>query len=883
MIYKISIGSLILVCAGLFVVVDKDSDGEVLSFIVQGASQQTMQQQITSVGGEVVHTYKVIAAISANLTDLQVTEVKVINPMLTFFNNASVEVSGKKNKNNGNSDKLANVNSSSNIAAPTTAWDTQKPLQYDLDKGNIDWEVTNRAQMDYEIVQIDIAWPTNNGPLTALVVNNTNIQLNSSKRHSVDMSNASASFQFYKRKLRTKGQGSNTMSVQMKFDNITSVADADYQVSVTLADENVLAMGQAIDTTLGLPIYYDTRGNGLSWKTQNTATEARTITAVTFDWPVANGMVNELNINSMEIIENASGGSAHSVLVTPLIIQAGENIKIEMGFEALTSVDDLDYGVRLEFDDGSFEELTTTNVLPIQGKLRDTFFPTLVNADKAHARGITGDGVTVAIIDTGMSDMNNIEMNTINEEMPIHYHNVLDKNVPEVAEDSNGHGTHIASIIANSSPTVSLNGQLQRSYSGIAPDANLVIVKAFDEQGRASYADILKAIEYVIENKDVLNIKVLNLSFSATPSSYYWDDPINQAVMSAWEAGITVVAAAGNQGPDAMTIGVPGNTPYVITVGAVSDNYTPTKTEDDFVTSFSSAGPTFEGFVKPDLVAPGGHVQGLMEFETFIGKNFPIYHDEKSYFVLSGSSQSTAITSGIVALMLQNEPGLSPDDIKCRLMYTAKMAVTDEGDLAYSVFQQGAGLVDAMSAIDESAKGCGNAGMDITADLAGEDHYVGPARRYENDGDFYIPGTEGLDWNGVYQDSQLWGNVRFMSNSQLWGNVRFNSDSQLWGNVDSELDNGENGNNNGDQGNKVNNDSQLWGNVRFNSNSQLWGNVRFNSDSQLWGNVRFFSDSQLWGNVRFKSNSQLWGNVRFNSDSQLWGNIRFATEWVEQE
>lgn len=97
MVNKIALGALIVICAGLFITTGKQPEKEVLSFIVQGGSQITMQQQITAVGGQVVHTYKVIKAITANLTDQQVNDVKLINPMLTFFNNATVEVSGKRN------------------------------------------------------------------------------------------------------------------------------------------------------------------------------------------------------------------------------------------------------------------------------------------------------------------------------------------------------------------------------------------------------------------------------------------------------------------------------------------------------------------------------------------------------------------------------------------------------------------------------------------------------------------------------------------------------------------------------------------------------------------------------------------------------------------
>ena len=103
---------------------------------------------------------------------------------------------------------------------------------------------------------------------------------------------------------------------------------------------------------------------------------------------------------------------------------------------------------------------------------------------------------------------------------------------------------------------------------------------------------MIRGIDWVVANKDAYDIRVLNLSFSAAPRSNYWDDPLSQAVMAAWEAGIVVVASAGNTGPAPLTIGVPGNVPYVVTVGAMTDNYTPADPGDDVLASFSAAGPT---------------------------------------------------------------------------------------------------------------------------------------------------------------------------------------------------------------------------------------------------------------------------------------------------
>jgi len=134
-------------------------------------------------------------------------------------------------------------------------------------------------------------------------------------------------------------------------------------------------------------------------------------------------------------------------------------------------------------------------------------------------------------------------------------------------------------------------------YQGIAPRTNVVMVKAFGERGEGSYANVIRGIDWIVHNRERLGIRVLNLSFSAPARSHYWDDPVNQAVMRAWQAGIFVVASAGNTGPSPMTIGVPGNVPYVLTVGAMTDSYTPDDRSDDRLTTFSAAGPTAERFV----------------------------------------------------------------------------------------------------------------------------------------------------------------------------------------------------------------------------------------------------------------------------------------------
>ena len=283
----------------------------------------------------------------------------------------------------------------------------------------------------------------------------------------------------------------------------------------------------------------------------------------------------------------------------------------------------------------------------------ETSHVTAVAADSLHAAGITGKGVTLAVLDTGFFKQRSLVRDTQNKPRVLAQYDALAGAQIRAREetDGNGHGAHVAGI--------SLNSRLSREtgqYRGVAPDANLVVVKAFDEEGKGSYADVIRGLDWLVANKNTYKVRVLNLSFSAPPQSHYWDDPLNQAVMAAWQAGIVVVASAGNTGPTPMSIGVPGNVPYVITVGAMTDNHTPEDRSDDRLTSFSSTGPTAEGFVKPEVIAPGGHVLAPMSRQSLIAREHPEFHDKFVYFAMSGTSQSAAVVSGVAALLLQADP-----------------------------------------------------------------------------------------------------------------------------------------------------------------------------------------------------------------------------------
>jgi serine protease AprX len=257
----------------------------------------------------------------------------------------------------------------------------------------------------------------------------------------------------------------------------------------------------------------------------------------------------------------------------------------------------------------------------------------------------------------------------------------------------------------------------------------------------------------------------MNLSLSAPVQSYYWEDPLNQAVMKAWQAGIVVVVAAGNSGPAPMTIGVPGNNPYVITVGALTDAYTPEDLSDDYIPSFSATGPTYEGFVKPDLIAPGGHIVGLMSDKCELARQHPDFKIDKDYYKLTGTSMSAAQVSGVVALILTGNPRLTPDEVKYRLLASAVPAITSDGKPAFSIWQQGAGRVNAYAAVYGDFTGKANQGLDLNADLAGLEHFGGFTHWDPDANQYYL-----VDENGqLVGDGYIWGGGVAWSKSYTWG------------------------------------------------------------------------------------------------------------------
>ena len=291
-------------------------------------------------------------------------------------------------------------------------------------------------------------------------------------------------------------------------------------------------------------------------------------------------------------------------------------------------------------------------------------YPKVVGADHLWAEGIDGEGVTVAVIDTGVKPVADLAGRVIGGvDVSGEYGPDIEDGRP--FEDGFGHGTFIAGLIAGNG--ASSNG----ANKGVAPKAKIVSVKIAGKNGAADISHLLAGIQWAVSFKDTYGIRVLNLSLGTNSSTPYYLSTVNAAVEKAWDSGIVVTVSAGNFGTAAETVMKPADDPLVITVGALDDRGTGTR-GDDVMAGFSGAGPTkADGLSKPDLVASGRSVIGLRVPGSTIDTAYPGSRVGTAYFKGSGTSFSTAVTSGAIALLLENEPGLTPDQVKARLLSTA--------------------------------------------------------------------------------------------------------------------------------------------------------------------------------------------------------------------
>ena len=314
--------------------------------------------------------------------------------------------------------------------------------------------------------------------------------------------------------------------------------------------------------------------------------------------------------------------------------------------------------------------------------------------------GYTGEGVTMAIIDTGI-DGNHTALDDLDDDNMtddpkiVAFYDAINNpgatNGTEIFPyDDNGHGTHCAGITAGT-------GAPNYQHIGVAPRANLVGVKVLVGGGSGSFAAVMAGMQWTVEKRHEFNIRAASMSLGALTGAIEWtsseEESVNRMANEMMRAGVTLFIAAGNSGGTA-TIGTPGSAEDVITVGSLD--------KDTSIAIYSSQGPTEEGRVKPNIAFVGSSV------------NAPDANTGDGYVALSGTSMATPGAAGVAVLMYQANPDLSPFDIRnimqetstyreCHYMLANEPCAEDAIPKNRQNNVYGHGHVNAQPAVDEAA------------------------------------------------------------------------------------------------------------------------------------------------------------------------------------
>ena len=441
--------------------------------------------------------------------------------------------------------------------------------------------------------------------------------------------------------------------------------------------------------------------------------------------------------------------------VQPLGIVAGASGRISLDRLARLSRDS-------EVRYISLDSRLVPNGTPFTGDMID--FARAVNASALWEQGISGAGVTVAVLDSGVQSL----PSGIDPKRIVAAVDLVTGRDPST--DKGGHGTNVAGIIAGFDPST--------SWSGIAPKSQIASVKVINDQGSALKSQVIRGIQWSVQNRRAYGIRIINLSLGAPAATSYKQDPLATAVEIAWHAGIVVVTAAGNAGPGPGTIVGPGYDPFVITAGAIDMNATLPRA-DDMVAQFSSRGPTIDSLTKPDVVAPGRKIVSSRVPNSFLEQMFP---DRKAgtFIRLSGTSQAAAAVSGVVALMLSANPRLTPDQVKHQLKASASTLNGSDRNAA------GAGYVNAAEAtkslpgyVNQSARPADGFREIVLATMKGGGPLKWKDLKHNNGVD-----SRGTLWSNVAWDNVAWDNISWDNVS--WDNVAWDNiswDNVAWDNV----------------------------------------------------------------------------------------------------
>jgi serine protease AprX len=500
--------------------------------------------------------------------------------------------------------------------------------------------------------------------------------------------------------------------------------------------------------------------------------------------------------------------------------------------------------------------------------------------------GYDGAGVGVAVIDSGVTNWHddltytgsNAKVKVVNGQRVTKFVDFVNGRL--TAYDDNGHGTHVAGIIAGN------GADTYGARAGIAPAANIVTLKVLDDQGGGYISNVIAALDWVVKNRVTYNIRVINLSVGAAVTESYLTDPLTLATKRCVDAGVVVVTAAGNLGKNPRTgkvqygaITAPGNAPWVLTVGGYSHEGTITRT-DDKMGGYSSRGPTAIDFqAKPDVVAPGTGIVSLSSPGSLFYNTKAQYLlsgtlwsvlGKKPYLSLTGTSMASPIVSGTVALMLQANPKLTPNMVKAIIEYTAQ-------NYHYDALTQGAGFLNTKGAVDLAKF--------LAAPKAGQLYPSNPAwsktilwGNHRLKKGVIKPAGSAWALNTVWGaardgegDNIVWGTVCGSKECDniVWGTSLLDADNIVWGTVDKQGDNIVWGT---ACSGALECDNIVWGTALLDADNIVWGTAcgAADCDGVIWGaNVRDL-DNIVWGTV-MEADNVLWGTSLLDGDNIVWG------------
>jgi serine protease AprX len=401
--------------------------------------------------------------------------------------------------------------------------------------------------------------------------------------------------------------------------------------------------------------------------------------------------------------------------------------------------------------------------------------PGSATASGSANQGWRGQGVTVAVVDTGVyphGDFYSLggQLDFLNGAHA----------VPMTPNDPYGHGTHVAGMIGADG-----RNSTAGKFQGVGTQAHLLSLRALDPTGRGSLSDVLHALDWLVTTGiSQHNVRVVNMSMGKSVDEAQALDPLVIAVEAVWDAGAVVVVSAGNYGKDGhYTVTSPGNARKVITVGSLTDNATGTNFSDDYVSTFSSRGPTmYDRVLKPDLLAPGNKVIAPFAKNAQLGSNtnFRVYCGFQGkgcfekYLEMSGTSMAAGLVSGAVVRMLGKDPGLTPSTVKARLMQSARKTPGDPTTV-------GAGVLNVEDAMNAHGIVFGQA-LSPLMNLSPETNTVyvqdpallwgpeWPAGSLWPDGYLWADASDGYvsSEGSLWPDSYLWADAYLWSNGFLW-------------------------------------------------------------------------------------------------------------------